>query len=61
MGDQGLIVGGLGFRHRQFRLDPRRPDRFVNALVTLGNQRRFQCLDILREVFKGGGHAMIES
>jgi hypothetical protein len=29
MGDHGLIVGGLGLGHRQFRLDPGRPGRFL--------------------------------
>ena len=33
MGDQGLIVGGLGLGHRQFGFDPRRPG-------ALGDQRR---------------------
>jgi hypothetical protein len=57
MGDQGLIVGYLGLGNRQFRLDPDRPGRFVDALVALGNQRRFQRIDIVRYGFNGIVHA----
>jgi hypothetical protein len=42
MGDHGLIVGGLGLGHRQFRLDPGCPGRFLDPLRALLDQRR-QC------------------
>jgi len=35
MGDHGLIVGGLGLGHRQFRLDPGCPGRFLDPLRAL--------------------------
>jgi DNA invertase Pin-like site-specific DNA recombinase len=33
----------------------------ADALAALGDQRRLQRIDILRQVFTGGGHAGIES
>ena len=50
MGDHGLIVGGLGLGHRQFRLDPGRPGRFLDALCALLDQRRLQRGDVVAEV-----------
>jgi len=50
MGDHGLIVGGLGLGHRQFRLDPRRPGRFLDAFCALHDQRRLQRGDVVGEV-----------
>ena len=35
MGDHGLIVGGFGLGHRQFRLDPGCPGRFLDPLRAL--------------------------
>ena len=52
--DQSGIVGSLGPGDRKFRLDPRRSG-------ALGEQRRPQRLNILRQVFSGGRHAGIES
>jgi hypothetical protein len=49
MGDQGLVVGGLGFGHCQFRLDPRRPGRFLEALLALRKECRLQRGDAVRE------------
>jgi hypothetical protein len=50
MGDHSLIVGGLGLGHRQFRLDPGRPGRLLDALCALHDQRRLQRGDVI-----GGG------
>jgi hypothetical protein len=52
--DHGGIVRRLGLGDRQFRLDPRRPG-------TLGDQRRSQRVEVLREVFTSASHAEIES
>jgi hypothetical protein len=45
MGDHGLIVGGLGLGHCQFRLDPRRPTSnfrdYGARRQALGNNRSF--------------------
>jgi hypothetical protein len=49
MGDQGRIVGGLGLGHREFRLDPRRPRRFRQALFALREQGRPQYGDVVGE------------
>jgi hypothetical protein len=54
VGDQGLIVGELGLRNRQCRLDLSRPG-------ALSKQHRLQRIDILRQVVTRGGHAGIES
>ena len=50
MGDQGFIVGRLGLGYRQFRLDPCRPGRFLDALCALRDQRRLQRSDVVGEV-----------
>jgi hypothetical protein len=42
-----LIVGGLGLGHRQFRLDPSRPGRFLDAFCALHDQRRLQRGNVL--------------
>ena len=47
MGDQRLIVGGLGLGNREFRLDPRRPGRFLQALLARRRQRRPQCGNVV--------------
>ncbi len=47
MCDYGGIVGSLGLGDRQFRLDPRRPG-------ALGNERRPQRVNIVRQVFASG-------
>ena len=49
MGDQGRIVGGLGLGHCEFRLDPRRPRRFRQALCALREQGRPQYGDVVGE------------
>jgi hypothetical protein len=50
MGDQSLIIGGLGLGRRQFRLDPGRPGRFFEALCALHDQRHPQRGDVVGEV-----------
>ena len=61
MRDQGGIVRSLGLGNRQFRLGSRRPDRLVDALIALGNQRCLQRFDMFRQVFMGRRHGGIES
>ncbi|HEX7198492.1 MAG TPA: hypothetical protein VF213_03405, partial [Dongiaceae bacterium] len=45
-----MIVGGLGLGHRQVRLDPGRPGRFLDAFCPLHDQRRLQRGDVVGEV-----------
>ncbi len=54
MRDQRLVVGGPGFGKRCVRLrdDPS---------ATLGNQRSFQCIDIIWQRFKAVTHPQMES
>ena len=52
--DHSGIVGSLGLGNRQFCPDLRRP-------AALGNQRRPQRGNVVRQVFAGGRHAGIES
>ena len=40
MSDQGLIIGGFGSGHREFRFGVRRASRF-------GNKGRLQCFDVV--------------
>ena len=48
--DQGLVVGGLGPGHREFRFDVGGPSRF-------DNQRRLQRLDVVRNGERPRTHA----
>src|SRR5260370_12214135 len=50
MGDYGLIVGGFGLGHRQFRLDPGCPGRFLDPLRALLDHPRLQRGDVVAEV-----------
>ena len=54
MRDQRLVVGGPGFGKRCVRLRD-------NPSATLGNQRSFQCTDIIWQRFKAVTHPQIES
>jgi hypothetical protein len=50
MGDQNLIVGGLGLGQCQFGLDPGGLGRFLDALCALHDQRRPQRGDVVGEI-----------
>ena len=50
MRDQGLIIGGLGFCHREFCFGVRRAGRF-------GDERRLQRFDVVRKCAKARIHA----
>jgi hypothetical protein len=54
MSDQGLIIGGFGSGHREFRFGVRRASRF-------GNKGRLQCFDVVCKCAKPRIHATIES
>ena len=61
VGNQSLIIGGLGSGHRQFRFRVRRPACFGDALTASGDQRRFERFDVVRRCAKTRIHATIES
>jgi hypothetical protein len=54
VGDQGLIIGGLGSRHGQFRFGMCGPGGF-------GDERRLQRFDVIWKGFTTRIHAKIES
>jgi len=54
MSDQGLIIRGLGSRHRKFRFGVRCPGRF-------GDECRLQCFDVIWKCAKARIHARMES
>jgi hypothetical protein len=54
VGNQGLIIGGLGSRHCEFRFSVRCPGRF-------GDQRRLERRDVFSKGFTTRIHAQIES
>ena len=57
VGDQRIILGGLGLCHRQLRRDARRPRRRLMVFAALGNQRRSQRFNIVRQMLGRGFHA----
>jgi hypothetical protein len=61
MGDQGLIVGGLGSGHREFRFGVDRPGCLDDSLIARGNQRCLQRLDVIWKGFTTRIHTPIES
>jgi hypothetical protein len=61
MSDQGLIIGGSGSGHREFRFGVRRPRCLDDALTALGNERCLQGFDIVRKRIKTRIHAPTES
>jgi hypothetical protein len=61
MGDQSLIIGGLGSSYREFRFGARCPGGFDDALAALGDQCCFQHFDVVCKVFTTRIHVAIES
>jgi hypothetical protein len=59
--NQGLIIGGLGSGHREFRFRMCCPGRFNDANTARGDQRRLQRFDVVRKGLATRIHALIES
>ena len=55
---QGLIIGGLGSRHREFRFGARAG---ATSRLRAHDQRRLQRFDVVWKCFKTRIHALIES
>src|SRR5439155_19635346 len=61
MGDQSLIIGGLGSSYREFRFGARCPGGLRDAPAALGDQCCFQHFDVVCKVFTTRIHVAIES
>ena len=61
MGDQGLVVGGLGSGHREFCFGVDRPGCLDDSLIARGNQRCLQRFDVIWKGFTTRIHALIKS
>ncbi len=61
VGDQGLIIRGLGPRHREFRFGVSGPRGFDDVPVARRSQRRLQRVEVIWKGFTTRIHALIES
>jgi hypothetical protein len=61
VGDQGLIVGGLGSGHGEFRFGVYRPGCLDDSLIAGGDQRCLQRFDVIWKGFMTRIHTPIES
>jgi hypothetical protein len=61
VGDQSLIIGGLGSRHCEFSFSVKRPGRFHNARIARCDECRLQRFDGVWKDFTTRIHAQIES
>ena len=57
VGDQGLIVGGLGSGHGEFRFGVYRPGYLDDSLIAGGDQRCLQRFDVIWKGFATRIHA----
>jgi hypothetical protein len=58
---QGLIIRGLGSRHREFRFGVCGPGRFDDVPVARRSQLRLQRRDVIWKGFTTRIHVLIES